>query len=305
MEIVISILANILIESFNYFLQVWYWITLGFILGGLVTEFVPREWIMRHIGGRDLKSLVKASVLGVSCDVCSHGVLPLAVALFEGGASRAATIAFLVATPWIGVMETLILYSFVGLRMTLIMSVLSVVVAFLASLVIAQLEKRKLIETWRRKGTLHKLCCHPSEHHKHSTLYARIWSALHYSWDLARMIGKWFLIGFLGAGIVKVLVPAHLVHAYLGYAVFSVPLALVLASLIEVCSEGSIPIIGAFYRMGASPGSVFVMLMGGVATDLTEIGTLWTAMGKRTAMSTLLVLIGLSLFFGFLLNLIL
>jgi hypothetical protein len=264
-----------------------------------VTEFVPRDWIARHIGGNDPLSLAKASVLGVTCDVCSHGVLPLAVSLFNKGASRAATIAFLVATPWIGVMETLILYSFVGLRMTLVMSLLSVLIAFLTGLMMAWLENKGFVETSRVRGIGFEHPCHHGQ-----TSRARIRSALHHSWKLARMIGKWFVIGFLGAGLVKTLVPPKLVHAYLGYAAFSVPLALALASIIEVCSEGSIPIIGSLYRMGASPGSVFVMLMGGVATDLTEIGTIWTALGRKTAMSTLLLLVALTLGFGFVLNLL-
>lgn len=300
----IGLITEILIESWSYAYSVLGWILLGLLLGGIVQEFVPKEWIVKHVGGRDLKSIAKASLLGITCDVCSHGVLPLAIALFSAGASRAATIAFLIATPWIGLMESLILYSFVGLELTLVISALSILIAFLVGIFISKLERSKRIESWKgRKSILQDYCCHPAEHHKHDSLRNKVLSSLHYSLDLARMIGKWFLIGFIGAGVVKVLVPSEAIHSYLGYAFYSIPLSLALTSLIEICSEGSVPIIGALYRLGASPGVIFTMLLGGVATDVTEIGTIWTAFGKRTALFTLLALVILTLLFAYLINL--
>lgn len=302
----IDILIQIVVQTGLYILQVWYWIVLGFILAGFVQEFIPSDFFARHLGSKKI-DIAKGSVLGVACDVCSHGVLPIAVSIFKSGASRAATVAFIVATPWIGVMETLILLSFVGIRMTLIVSVLSVVIAFLTGLVISFLEKRKIIETFpgkEAKGIQHH-CCSPHIHKHDKKASSRIYSALHYSLDNFRMIGKWFVIGFIAAGAVKVLIPQEIIQTWLGSAVHSVPFGMLITSVIEVCSEGTVPVIGALYQAGASAGAVFAMLMAGVATDLTEIGVISSTMGKRTAIAVLAAVSSLTLIFGYMINIFL
>ncbi|MBD3260047.1 hypothetical protein GF371_05485 [Candidatus Woesearchaeota archaeon] len=55
------------------------------------------------------------------------------------------------------------------------------------------------------------------------------------------------------------------------------------ATVIEVCSEGSSPIAFEIFNKVKALGNPFIFLMAGVATDYTEIGLLWTNIGKRTA----------------------
>jgi uncharacterized membrane protein YraQ (UPF0718 family) len=90
----------------------------------------------------------------------------------------------------------------------------------------------------------------------------------------------------------------------LGYSFYSVPLALGIATIMETTLEASIPIICTLYSNGASPGVVFTLLMAGIVTDITEIGTISTVLGKKTAMATLLVFSFLTILFGYLINLI-
>ena len=59
---------------------------------------------------------------------------------------------------------------------------------------------------------------------------------------------------------------------------------LVFATVIEVCSEGSSPLAFEIYRQVDVLGNPFIFLMAGVATDYTEIGLLWTNIGRRTAL---------------------
>ena len=56
------------------------------------------------------------------------------------------------------------------------------------------------------------------------------------------------------------------------------------ATVIEVCSEGSIPIAFEIFNKSGALGNALVFLMAGVATDYTEISLLWSQIGKRTAL---------------------
>ena len=44
-----------------------------------------------------------------------------------------------------------------------------------------------------------------------------------------------------------------------------------MATIIEVCSEGSAPIASEFMHSASAPGNAFTFLMAGVSTDYTEI----------------------------------
>jgi len=77
---------------------------------------------------------------------------------------------------------------------------------------------------------------------------------------------------------------------------------LVLASIIEVCSEGSSPLAFELYKQTGAFGNAFVFLQAGVVTDFTEVGIVLTNIGKRAALALVLVTVPLVLLLGFLFN---
>jgi uncharacterized protein len=73
------------------------------LVAGLLHEFLDTSRIVAALGGRDLRSILTAMFLGAPLPLCSCGILPPALSLRRKGASREATIAFLIATPETGV----------------------------------------------------------------------------------------------------------------------------------------------------------------------------------------------------------
>ena len=57
-----------------------------------------------------------------------------------------------------------------------------------------------------------------------------------------------------------------------------------LATILEVCSEGTSPLAFTIYRETGAFGNAFVFLMGGVVTDFSEIGLVWKNLGHRTTL---------------------
>ncbi len=66
-------------------------------------------------------------------------------------------------------------------------------------------------------------------------------------------------------------------------------LTLGVATIIEVCSEGSAPIAFELYRKTSAFGNSFIFLQAGVVTDYTEIGLIATNIGRRAAIALPLV----------------
>jgi uncharacterized membrane protein YraQ (UPF0718 family) len=79
-------------------------------------------------------------------------------------------------------------------------------------------------------------------------------------------------------------------------------LTLLFATVIEVCSEGTSPIAFEIFNKVGVLGNPFIFLMAGVATDYTEIGLLWTNIGKRTAIWLPIVTVPQILLLGMILN---
>jgi len=103
------------------------------------------------------------------------------------------------------------------------------------------------------------------------------------SLHLANMVLWWIIIGFILAVLIRAYVPTHFFMQFFGPNLTGLLLTLLFATIIEVCSEGSAPIAFEIFTKVGKIGNPFVFLMAGVATDYTEIGLLWTNIGKKTA----------------------
>src|SRR5512134_844441 len=93
---IISGIAYIYNESALYIL-------FGFLLAGVLKTAFPPDKVLKHLGGKNIRSVLLASLLGIPLPLCSCAVLPTAMSLRKHGASKGATLSFLISTPETGV----------------------------------------------------------------------------------------------------------------------------------------------------------------------------------------------------------
>ena len=72
---------------------------LAFLLEGLITLYIPREWISAALGQQNPLAIITAAMLGVPVYTNSLTALPLISGLLTQGMNSAAALAFLVAGP--------------------------------------------------------------------------------------------------------------------------------------------------------------------------------------------------------------
>ena len=75
----------------------WWGLALGILAVG-VLGWVPREWVASVLGkpGSAI-GIFRAMAAGLILDLCNHGILLVAMKLYERGASLGQTLAFLIA----------------------------------------------------------------------------------------------------------------------------------------------------------------------------------------------------------------
>jgi uncharacterized protein len=292
----INLLLPFWLKFGEYLKLTWWAILLGFLLGGLIDVFVPENLMARLLGKRK-RSIFVAVLLGFLASACSHGILAIAVSLFKKGASTAATLAFLLAAPWANLAITILLVAFFGFKAFLIIGG-ALLVAIISGLIFQVLERKGIIESNPEISLSEKILTGKSQ----ARIIFSFKKIISSSWSLAKMVLWWILLGFFLASLLGTFIPETFFHRYFGPTLLGMLATLALASLIEICSEGSAPMAFELFEKTGAFGNVFVFLMAGVATDLTEIGLVWTNIGKKAAMALILVTVPLILTLGFLFN---
>ncbi|GAF96680.1 unnamed protein product, partial [marine sediment metagenome] len=269
---------------FAYFKLIWWAILLGLVLGGVIDYYVPREHISFILAKPEKRTIFYSVVLGFFMSACSHGILALAIELHKKGASNPAVVSFLLASPWANLTITIMLIGFFGLK-ALYIIISAIVIAVITGLIFQLLEKFNLIEKNTNIMELREDFSIAEDIKKrwrgHKFSIADIKGVYNGTVALSNMVLWWVLIGMGLASLAGAYIPTTLFQNYMGPTVLGLFVTLGLATVIEVCSEGSAPLAFEIFRKTGAFGNSFVFLMAGVATDYTEIGLLWHNVGKR------------------------
>ena len=270
------------------------YILLGFLIAGLLHVFVREETLLRHLSGNGFKTVAKAAAIGVPLPLCSCGVLPTAVGLRRGGASKAATTSFLIATPQTGVDSIAATYSLLGLPFALTRPIAALVCALLGG------------------SAVGKLCPDAPEFHtsdqakveKDSRSFRhKVAASVRYGFsDMIDSIGKWLVIGLVVATLITVFVPDEW---FVGFREF--PLAAMLAVVLiavpmYICATGSIPIAMSLMLKGLTPGVAFVLLMAGPAANFASIVILNRTLGRKATVIYVASVVAVAIGFGCLID---
>lgn len=102
----------------GYLVEVLPFLIVGFVLSGLIHEFVPAKLVERHLGGKGIKPIIYSTLAGTLLPVCCIGSLPIALSLHQKGARLGPVLAFLVATPATSITALLVCYGLLGLKFT-------------------------------------------------------------------------------------------------------------------------------------------------------------------------------------------
>lgn len=299
-------------KLFMYVRLVWWTILLGLLLGGVIERFVPREYISHLLARRKKRSILFAVLMGFLMSVCSHGILALSMQLYKKGASTAAVVAFLLASPWANFPLTLMLIGLFGVVKAVYLICVALVIAVVTGLIFQLLEKGNIIESNVRTSSLGENFSIVDDVKGRWQRYrfsaGRVRDDLKGIWggvvSLSGMVLWWILVGMGLASLAGAYIPEHIFHQYMGPTVLGMMVTLALATVLEVCSEGTAPVAFEIYRQTGAFGNSLVFLMAGVATDYTEIGLLWSNIGPRTALWLPLVTVPQIIFWGWVGNLI-
>lgn len=290
----------------------------GFFVAGLLSLLVSRRMVERHLGGRGVWPLLKATLFGIPLPLCSCGVIPVSMSLHKHGASKGATVSFLLSTPQTGVDSILVTYSLLGPLFAIFRPLVALVTGMVGGVLVNLFGQGPEDGGQRTEGgrqgnppsatsdTQAKAAV-PADKGPDPILSwgQRLRDAMKYSFvTLPRDIGKPLLVGLAIAAAISAVVPDDFFAERLGRGLPAMLLMMAVGIPIYVCASASVPVAAALILKGLSPGAALVFLMTGPATNAAGLVTIWNALGRRVAILYLLTVAGCALAAGITLDLI-
>lgn len=267
----------------------------GFLIAGLLKVYLPARFLNRYLGRPNFRSVLNGTLFGIPLPLCSCGVIPTGVSLYQNGASRGATQSFFISTPQTGVDSVMVTWSLLGFPFALIRPVVAFITGIAGGVFTNWFDKKKGQKTdhagiadsdYAGLGAVDKL--------KAMLRYAFV--------DFVADIAKWLVIGLLLAALISVVVPDGFFAENLSNPWLAMLFMLAVSLPVYACSTGSVPVAAVLLMKGINPGAILVFLMAGPATNVATMTVIANTIGRRFLIIYLLTIIAGALFFGFIID---
>ena len=267
----------------------------GFLMAGVLSVAISPQWVQRHLGGRGLWPVLKASALGVPLPLCSCSVIPVATSIRRHGAGKGATTAFLISTPQTGVDSIFATLALLGPVFAIYRPLAALVSGVLGGAIVSATETDQDADA--EQTAREEVCCTgqgTSNPVARSLRYAFV--------TLPKDIGLTLLVGLAIAALISAAVPKGYFSTIVPPGPLQILVLMVVGVPIYICATASIPVAARLILAGVSPGAAFALLMTGPATNAATVGTIWKVMGKRTCLIYLATMMAAAFAGGLLLD---
>ncbi len=300
------------------------YILFGLIFAGILHELVPQSIVTRHLGKENISSVLKSTLFGIPLPVCSCGVIPLATSIKKSGASKGATLSFLISTPITGVDSIMATYGIFGWIFMIYRIITSMIIAIVAGVLTNLFDKNtsnSAKDTLKKPSfsqaitpsgdsfsvsipqkkiscsTDEESCC--STNTLSDTQKFSIAEAFRYAFvTLLGDIAKPLFWGLILGALITVAIPENLADLLKGNSWLSYLIVIAIAVPMYVCATASLPIAAGLMLSGVSAGAAFVFLSAGPATNTVTIGVVKKMLGTRSLLIYLGTIILGSILFG-------
>lgn len=335
----------LLAENFlSLFMESAPWLLLGLLVAGVMHELVPVSLLQKHMGSNSVGAVTKAAVIGAPLPLCSCGVIPAAIGLRRSGASKPATVSFLVSTPETGVDSVSVSYALLGPVFAIVRPIAAVISAIYAGLMVKWLgdkESADIHAAQHASVPQSASCCSSQKAQPEATEIAEARACCDDSQapvnantqssccskaevpeaSSMSVVGKAKSVWQYATGkllddiIVWLLIGLALAAAIKtwvptdfltqwGDGFIAMMVMAVIGIPMYICATASTPIAVGFLAAGLSPGAVLVFLMAGPATNISTMGMINQEMGRRTLALYLFSVISMSIVSGYALNIL-
>lgn len=317
-------MGELLNNIWSVYLDTATWLLVGLMAAGFVKAFIPEDAMKKWLGGSGLSAIGRASLFGAPLPLCSCGVLPAALGLRRAGASKEATVSFLISTPETSIDSVAVTYALMGPLMAIYRPFAALASAFITGIMVAFVKDEPkspetIISTEEItvsccgnkseisgcsepvKSTAESSCCGSALSEEVSKLN-KLKQALYFAGaELLDDISKWMAFGIIFAGFMVTVIPEGWLAQW-GHGFLAMMVMLLVGIPMYICASASTPVAAGLLVAGVSPGAVLVFLLVGPATNIAGLMLVKQELGSKVTLIYLTGIAFVSVIMGLLLE---
>jgi uncharacterized membrane protein YraQ (UPF0718 family) len=232
--------------------------------------------------GGSLRQALRGALVGAPLPICACGVLPVAHALRSRGAGAAFVVAFLLATPELGVESLLLTGRFLGWEFALLRLLGALLLAITAAVVVGRVLASRVEPPPAPASDL--------ELGTGESGWQRALSQLD---ELFVHILPYTMVGLLAAAYAEVALDADALNG-LAYGWLDVLVVTLVSVPVYVCAASATPLAAVLVAKGLSPGAALVGLLLGPATNVATLGFMRASFGLRATLGATLTAVAVT-----------
>jgi len=287
------VFLSIILEALPFML-------VGSLIGGIIEEFVNRDKFMARLPRRSLTTVCLAAALGIVFPVCECAIVPVVRRLVRKGLPLSAAVAYLLGGPIVNpivVVSTLMAYKF-NWTVPAIRLAAGYLIAVVVGLVMGRLfsHRNAFLET--HESHVHAYACghahSPETHGRPRPFFGRLVASVRHASDDFLAVAHYLVIGAAIAALAQTIVDRRIFLSYASLPLLPSLLMVLLAILLNLCSEADAFIAASFQGLLPLPAQMAFMITGPVF-DL-KLLLMYRKLFRRRAIIFLAGLILLSIF---------
>lgn len=261
----------------------------AYLAAGLIFGFLPKGSI-RWLAGNENRfgQSARGVLFGLPLPICSCGVVPIYESLIRRGVPLAAALAFLIATPELGIDAAFLSWRLTGPEFTWVRLGAAALLAFGVSVLLA------------RRGTARPAVEPDDADDGPVSIAERLRASRAGLAEIVDHTAPWILFGLALAALAEPLIDPK---ALAGWSeAWQVPAFALIGLPIYVCASGATPLAAVLLAQQIAPGAVLAFLLTGPATNVTTFGILQRLHGTRFAILFGVTVAGCATLVGFAAN---
>ncbi len=269
----------------------------GYLAAGLIAVFIPPGSVRFLTRGGGFSRALRGTAFGLPLPVCSCGVVPMYRSLILRGTPPTAALAFLIATPELGIDAVSLSLPLLGVSFTVARLISAAALALLVGWLLG-----RLIPT--TEPTAPPTPLEEQTGASEAGFFTKLRLAFRTGLDeVAQATAPWVLLGLLVASFATPLLEGGALTSLSRWV--DVPLFALIGLPAYVCATGSAPLVAILLLQGISPGAAIAFLLTGPASNVSTFGLLRDLHGRRVAFHFVLAMAAGAIALGYLTNIFL
>ncbi|MCM2678292.1 permease [Echinimonas agarilytica] len=259
------------------------WLLLAYCVAAVIHYVVPRPFAGLS-GGNTMGQALRGVVIGLPLPICVPNASKLYRMLVSEGAGRTYAIAFLMASPLLGIDAVLLTWGLLGGEWALWRIAVTLIFALSMALLVGHWLKNQEPEADEAAAP-----------HVGSSVKRRLQQAIRHGYaHLIDHTAPWIVAGLVVASLIPVIDGFHLMPLLLGVVVLAC-----ICLPFHLCATGMTPVLAVLLINGLPPALALILLLIGPAINISLIKLIAQLHGVKTAYLMTILMLLLAFLFAF------